>query len=216
VNAPKCIRASKCGTGFPHEEAVELVPPRGLIFILSAPSGAGKTTVLRRVLERDPGLVYSISATTRPPRPGEEEGTDYFFISTDEFRKGIEEGRFAEWAEVHGHLYGTPEDALESHTSAGKSVILDIDVQGALQLKQRHPEAILIFLVPPSFQELERRLRGRETESDEAVKRRLDVASQEMRLQDEYDHIIVNNELERAADDVMMVINDEEARRRRA
>lgn len=189
------------------------MPPKGLIFILSAPSGAGKTTVLRKVLERRPEFVYSISATTRPPRPGEDAGKDYLFVSTDEFRKGIEEGRFAEWAEVHGHLYGTPEDTLESHTSTGKNVILDIDVQGALQLKQRHPEAILMFLVPPSFQELERRLRGRKTESDEAVKRRLDVAKQELCLQEEYDHIIVNNELERAADDVIMVINQEEARR---
>jgi guanylate kinase len=169
--------------------------------------------VLRKVLERRPELVYSISATTRPPRPGEEEGKDYLFVSTDEFRKGIEEGEFAEWAEVHGHLYGTPEGILESHTSTGKNVILDIDVQGALQLKQRHPEAISMFLVPPSFQELERRLRGRKTESDEAVKRRLDVAKQELCLQEEYDHIIVNNELERAADDVIMVINQEEARR---
>jgi guanylate kinase len=189
------------------------MPPRGLIFILSAPSGAGKTTVLKKVLERRPEVVYSISATTRPPRAGEQGGKDYFFTSTAEFRKGIEEGRFAEWAEVHGHLYGTPEDSLQSRTSAGEDVILDIDVQGAIQLKKRHPEAILIFLLPPSFQELEERLRGRKTESDEAVDRRLEVAKQEMCLQEAYDHVIVNNELERAADDVEAVVDQEKARR---
>ena len=189
------------------------MPRRCLIFILSAPSGAGKTTVLRKVLERRPELVYSISATTRPPRPGEEEGKDYFFTSAAEFRRGVEEGAFAEWAEVHGHCYGTPEACVQGQTSAGKDLILDIDVQGAIQLKKRHPEAVLIFLLPPSFQELERRLRGRKTESDEAVQKRLEVAKKELCLQDAYDHVIVNDELERAAEDVETVIDQEKARR---
>ncbi len=177
------------------------MPRRGLIFILSAPSGAGKTTVLRKVLERRPELVYSISATTRPPRPGEEEGKDYFFTSAAEFRRGVEEGAFAEWAEVHGHCYGTPEACVQGQTSAGKDLILDIDVQGAIQLKKRHPEAVLIFL------------RGRKTESDEAVQKRLEVAKKELCLQDAYDHVIVNDELERAAEDVETVIDQEKARR---
>ena len=185
------------------------MPRKGLIFILSAPSGTGKTTVLRKVLEHRPELVYSISATTRAPRPGEQEGKDYFFVSTAEFRMGIEAGRFAEWAEVYGHLYGTSEDFFQSQTSLGKDVILDIDTQGALQLKSKHPEAILIFLVPPSLEELERRLRGRKTESDDAVERRLEVAKREMEISDAYNHIIVNSDIEGAAKDVEIVIDRE-------
>ena len=177
--------------------------------MVSGPSGAGKTSLCAEVLTRYPWLRAAVSHTTRPPRPGEEEGKDYFFVSTAEFRMGIEAGRFAEWAEVHGHLYGTSEDFFQSQTSLGKDVILDIDTQGALQLKSKHPEAILIFLVPPSLEELERRLRGRKTESDDAVERRLGVAKREMELSDAYNHIIVNSDIEGAAKDVEIVIDRE-------
>jgi len=192
------------------------VPQRGLIIVVSAPSGAGKTTVLKRLMQRHPEIVFSVSATTRTPRPGEENGKDYFFFSEEEFRKGIEAGEFAEWAEVHGHLYGTPESFLESQVSQGRDVILDIDTQGAFQLKDNHPEAVLIFLAPPSFEELERRLRGRETESEEVVERRLGVARNELELRSKYDHIVVNTEIEDAVKDIETVIEIEKAGRHRS
>jgi guanylate kinase len=186
---------------------------RGLIIVVSAPSGTGKTTVLKRFRERHPEYVYSVSATTRPPRPGEQDGKDYFFISDREFRTGIENDEFAEWAEVHGHLYGTPERFLESHVSIGDDVILDIDTQGAFQLKKKHPEAILIFLAPPSFEELERRLRSRKTEPEDVVERRLDVAKQELELKNEYDHVVVNTEIDVAVAGIEAVIEQERSRR---
>jgi len=153
-----------------------------------------------------------VSATTRLPRAGEQHGRDYFFISDEQFREGVEAGEFAEWAEVHGHLYGTPEQFLESHVSAGNDVILDIDTQGAFQLKKKHPEAILIFLAPPSFEELERRLRSRKTEPDDVVERRLDVAKRELNLKDEYDYVIVNTEIDTAVAGIEEVIEQERAR----
>ncbi len=197
-----------------QEESNRSVPchRRGLIIVVSAPSGTGKTTVLKKLRERHPEYVYSVSATTRPPREGEEDGKDYFFISDAEFRKGIEAGEFAEWAEVHGHLYGTPERFLESHVSRGNDVVLDIDTQGAFQLKKKHPEAILIFLAPPSFEELERRLRSRKTEPDDLVERRLNAAKRELELSNQYDHAVVNREIDPAVDDIEAVIEKERAR----
>lgn len=188
-------------------ETNEPVPQKGRIFVVSAPSGTGKTTILKRLCERRPELVYSVSATTRAPRPGEEEGKDYLFVSTAEFRRGIEEGRFAEWAEVHKEFYGTPESFLDTHISRGRDVILDIDTQGAFQLKSKHPEAILIFLAPPSYAELERRLHSRKTESEEVMKERLEVAKKELELRDAYDHVIVNSEIERTVDNIERVID---------
>jgi len=198
-----------------REESNQSLPRqrRGLIIVVSAPSGTGKTTVLKRLRERHPEYVYSVSATTRPPRQGEEEGKDYFFISDREFRKGIQRAEFAEWAEVHGHLYGTPERFLESHVSIGDDVILDIDTQGAFQLKKKHPEAILIFLAPPSFEELERRLRSRKTEPEDVVERRLDVAKRELELKNEYDHVVVNTEIDVAVAGIEAVIEQERSRR---
>ena len=189
------------------------MPQRGLIIVVSAPSGAGKTTVLKGVLQRCPEIVFSVSATTRTPRPDEEDGRDYFFFSTDEFRAGIEAGEFAEWAEVHGHFYGTPESFLESQVSLGKDVILDIDTQGAFQIKEKHPEAVLVFLAPPSFEELERRLRARKTEPEDVVERRLNFAKTELGLSSKYDHIIVNSEIEDAVKEIETVIERERTRR---
>ena len=188
------------------------MPQRGLIIVVSAPSGTGKTTVLRGLLERHPEIVYSVSATTRTRRAGEGDETDYFFVSVEEFRRGIEAGEFAEWAEVHGHFYGTPERFLESQLSIGKDVILDIDTQGAFQLKKKHPEAMLVFLAPPSFEELERRLRSRKTEPNDVVERRLDVAKRELELMHEYDHIVINAEVETAVSGIEAVIERERAR----
>lgn len=192
------------------------MPRRGLIIVVSAPSGAGKTTVLKRLMQRHPEIVFSVSATTRASRPGEENGKDYFFFSEEEFRRGIEAGEFAEWAEVHGHFYGTPESFLEFQVSQDKDVILDIDTQGAFQLKENHPEAVLIFLAPPSFEELERRLRARDTESEEVVERRLGVARTELELSSKYDHIVVNKEVEDAVRDIETVIEREKAGRHRS
>ena len=186
---------------------------RGLIVVVSAPSGTGKTTVLKRFFARHPECVYSVSATTRAPRAGEQDGDDYFFISDGEFRKGIKAGEFVEWAEVHGELYGTPERFLESRVKLGQDVILDIDTQGAFQLKSKHPEAILIFLAPPSFEELERRLRSRKTEPDDVVERRLDVAKRELQLSNQYDHVVVNTEIEAAVAGIEAAIEKERVHR---
>ncbi len=183
--------------------------------MVSAPSGTGKTTVLKRLMQRRPEIVFSVSATTREPRPGEEDGRDYFFLSTDEFRKGIEAGEFAEWAEVHEHYYGTPESYLESQVSRGKDVILDIDTQGAFQIKEKHPEAVLIFLAPPSFEELERRLRERKTEPEDVVERRLRVARAELELSGKYDYMVVNSEIDDAVSDIETVIEQERTGRHR-
>lgn len=191
------------------------MPRKGLIVVVSAPSGAGKTTVLKRLMQRRPEIVFSVSATTRAPRPGEEDGRDYFFLSTDEFRKGIEAGEFAEWAEVHGHYYGTPESYLGSQLSHGKDVILDIDTQGAFQIKEKHPEAVLIFLAPPSFEELERRLRARKTEPEDVVERRLRVARAELELSGKYDYMVVNSEIDDAVRDIETVIEQERTGRHR-
>lgn len=188
----------------------------GRIFVVSAPSGTGKTTVLKRLLERRPELVYSVSATTRAPRPGEVHGKDYFFLSPEEFHKKVDEDGFAEWAEVHGNLYGTPETFLETQISRGKDVLLAIDTQGAFQLKKRHPEAVLIFLAPPSFEELERRLRARQTESEDVAQRRLEVAKKELELKHRYDHIVVNDDIDGAARRIEMIIDREKAREERS
>ena len=165
--------------------------------------------MLRKLVQRHPEIVFSVSATTRTPRPEEEDGRDYFFLSTDEFRKGIETGEFAEWAEVHEHFYGTPESYLESQVSLGKDVILDIDTQGAFQIKEKHPEAVLIFLAPPSFEELERRLRARKTEPEDVVERRLGVARAELELSGKYDYMVVNSEIDDAVRDIEIVIEQE-------
>ena len=173
-------------------------PARGSLFVISAPSGAGKTTLVGAMRSRFPGLRYSISHTTRPPRPGERHGVDYFFISADEFRAGIDSGQWAEWAEVHGHYYGTSARFLEQTLAAGQDVLLDIDVQGACQIADKFPGAVTIFILPPSLAVLRRRIESRGTDSPEVIALRMKNARREMQQQDCYDYRIVNDRLEDA------------------
>lgn len=174
--------------------------------MLSGPAGAGKGTVLHEVLRKMDNLSYSVSCTTRNPRPGEKDGTDYVFMNEDMFRKMIEEGLFLEWAVVHGHYYGTRKDLVENILNAGKDVILEIDVQGAMQVKSKMPGTVTIFIKPPSFEELVRRLTERGTESQDELELRIKNAKTEMGLSGEYEHIIINDDVDRAADDFISII----------
>ena len=178
----------------------------GLLIILSAPSGAGKSTLARELLKRDARLGFSISATTRAPRPGEEHGRDYYFIGADEFRAKIAAGEFLEWAQVHNNYYGTLQGEVAAMRAAGRDVLLDIDVQGGLQLKGQGQEGLFLFIAPPSMLVLEQRLRGRGTNSDEDIRVRLANAQAEMDRRHEYDAVIVNDEVERALDELQRVI----------
>jgi guanylate kinase len=187
--------------------------PHGILIILSAPSGAGKSTLAKELLKRDPRLGFSISATTRSPRSGEEHGRDYYFISGDEFRAKIAAGEFLEWAQVHNNYYGTLNREVENMRAAGRDVLLDIDVQGGLQLKGEGREGLFLFIAPPSMLVLERRLRGRGTNSDEDIRVRMANAKAEMDRRHEYDAVIVNDEIERALGELTRVIA---AARRRA
>ncbi len=187
-------------------------PPRpvdrtGRLFILSAPSGAGKTTLRRAALARFPDLGYSVSFTTRAPRAGERNGHDYVFISPDEFEAGIRDGRWAEWARVHGHCYGTSVQVLENARAAGRDLLLDIDVQGAQQICRRFPETVTIFIQPPSLEVLEERLRARGTDRPEAIELRLRNARKEMEQKDRYRHVIVNDDLETAVAELTAVLD---------
>jgi guanylate kinase len=179
----------------------------GYLFILSAPSGAGKTTLRQALLNQISDLRYSVSYTTRKPREGEQNGVDYFFIAKDEFEKGIAANRWAEWAEVHGNYYGTSAVLLNRKLAAGKDVLLDIDVQGAGQLVKRYPDCITIFIMPPSLAVLEERLQSRATESDATIRLRLKNAKAEMALKKMYRHIVINDQLADAIVELVSIIN---------
>lgn len=184
-----------------------MVPRRkALLFVVSAPSGAGKTTLCREMASVLPGLQYSISYTTRSPRPGEVHGRDYFFVRETEFREMIARKEFAEWAEVHHHLYGTHEGFLRDTMTAGLDVILDVDIQGAKSLKERFHEGIFIFVLPPSMEVLMGRLRGRRSDSPEEIERRLQVAREEIRNFSRYHYLIVNDEIRKAVRDLESII----------
>jgi guanylate kinase len=172
---------------------------RGSIVIISAPSGSGKSTLVQRLLARTPGLRFSISYTTRPARRGEKEGRDYFFVSRREFQRMIAARELVEWATVFGHLYGTSRRQLREAQDAGQDILLDIDVQGHRKVRRRLPEAVSIFVLPPSFRELERRLRHRHSDTPEVIARRLNEARKEIRHWPEYDYLVVNDRLGKAA-----------------
>lgn len=180
---------------------------KGEIYVISAPSGTGKTTIIKRIKELRPEIRFSISAATRKPRGVEENGKDYYFISREEFQKKIDAGEFVEWEEVFGNLYGTLKSELVDTVSKGEDVILEIDVKGALNVKAQFPEAILIFLMPPSFDELVARLTGRNTEGPEELKRRISRAELEFSFSDKFDHRVVNNELDKCVTEVLELLD---------
>ncbi len=179
---------------------------RGLLIVISGPSGVGKDTLIKRLLELDRNLRYSVSCTTRPPRPGEVDGIDYTFVSPERFQQLIDEGAFLEYATYNGNLYGTLAERVERARADGHDIVLKIEVQGAEQVRKRVPDAVFIFVAPPSTQELARRQEARNSESSEDMALRRKIAAQEMELAKRYDHVVVNDELERAVAEVLAII----------
>lgn len=178
----------------------------GTLFIVSAPSGAGKTTLVRQLMEQDPAIRHSVSYTTRPPRPAERDGHDYHFIDIQTFLAMREHGDFLEWAEVHGNFYGTSRTWLLDEMRTGRDTLLEIDWQGAQQVRALMPAAVGIFILPPSVAELERRLRARGQDSEEVIQRRVAAALGEMRHVDEFDFVIINNNLQEALVDLAAAV----------
>ncbi len=180
---------------------------KGKLIVVSGPSGAGKSTVIGKLMEMRDDLAFSVSVTTRAPRKGEVEGEDYYFIDLPRYQQMIDAGELLEHAFFADNGYGTPKAPIEKLLSEGKQVILDIEVQGAAQVKASMPEAITVFLTPPSMEELERRLRSRGTETEEKILRRLETARHELTLVDRYDHHIINDDAQRAAEELNAIIN---------
>ena len=185
---------------------------RGLLFVVSAPSGTGKTTVVERLVEVCPGLMRSRSYTSRPARTGEQDGVDYNFIDRPAFEGLIASDGLLEWANVFGNLYGTGREETETRLAAGADLVLVIDVQGARQVRERMRDAVGIFLLPPSFEVLEARLRGRYSDAEPVIRRRLDAARGEVDAVREYDYVVVNDELERCVGELTAIVRAERAR----
>lgn len=179
---------------------------KGTLFVLSGPSGVGKTTIRQKIPDLLPDIHISVSCTTRKQREGEVEGKDYFFVTTDQFEDMLSDGKLLEWANVHGNMYGTPLEPIENALAEGKDSLLVIDVHGAAQVRDARPESVLIFLLPPSIDELRRRLESRNTESEESIRIRLDNAKAEIELSLKYDHQVVNHDIEQATRDVVEII----------
>jgi guanylate kinase len=180
--------------------------PGGLI-VVSGPSGSGKTTIARTLLRDLPSLRFSVSATTRPVRAGEREGVDYYFLSREEFQRRIDAGEFVEWEEVYGNLYGTLRAEVDGGLAQGQHLLFDVDVKGALSIKRRYPDALLVFIRPPSRATLEARLRARSTEDEAALQRRLARTDMELELGEQFDHRVVNDALERAIADTKKIVD---------
>ncbi|WP_019533649.1 guanylate kinase [Paenibacillus ginsengihumi] len=188
---------------------------RGILIVLSGPSGVGKGTVCKALRGKAPELVYSVSATTRSPREGEVDGVNYFFKTREQFQRLIDEDQMLEWAEYVGNLYGTPRKFVEDTLAEGKDIILEIEVQGALKVRQKFPEGVFIFLLPPSMNELQNRIEGRGTESEESIRSRMSVAMEEIRLMEHYDYAIVNDQVDLACSRIQAIIAAEHCRKDR-
>ena len=185
---------------------------QGILLVLSAPSGAGKHTVLSRLRGIDRGLTAAISATTRTPRQGEKEGRDYYFLSREEFDRRLAAGAFAEWAEVHGNRYGTLNTELDRCLATGGDVLLELDVQGMRKMRSQRPDMVSVFLMAPSLDELERRLRNRNTENEATIALRLKNARAEVDARKEFDYIVVNDTVDEAAEDLRAILRAERCR----
>lgn len=189
---------------------------RGVLFILSSPSGAGKSTIARKLLAEDGNLEMSVSATTRPIRPGEVDGVDYHFVSVDRFREMVAAGEFLEWAHVFGHRYGTPHAPVDKALSEGRDVLFDIDWQGAQQLfQQAGGDVVRVFIFPPSLTELERRLRDRGTDPEDVIQARMERAASEISHWDGYEYVLVNEDVQTCFDQVRTILNAERLKRSR-
>ncbi len=188
---------------------------KGCLIVVSGPSGTGKGTICGKLLQQNKGIAYSVSATTRAQREGEQGGVNYYFLRKEEFERMIAEGELLEWAEVYGNYYGTPLKKIRERLAEGQDVLLEIDTQGALNVKSKMPEAVLIFIMPPSLEELEKRLRGRGTDAEEAILRRLSEAAHEIELAREYNYVVENDEVAKALAKVEAVIAAEHCRAER-
>lgn len=208
-SGPEAPGRASGGSGVDEAERVTSQP---LLIVVSAPSGAGKTSLCEWVVKAAPDLAHSVSYTTRPPRPHEADGRDYHFVDEAVFRAMVARGEFAEWAVVHGHLYGTSRTLLNQHFAAGQDVVLDIDTHGAAILRRDYPEGVFVFIVPPSWTLLEERLRLRHSDTEEEIQRRLRRAREEVRHYAEYQYVIVNEVFDRAAEGLKAIILAERRR----
>lgn len=181
---------------------------KGVIIAVSAPSGTGKTTIVKNILKSIPELIFSVSATTRKRRENEKDGIDYFFITEEEFKRKIDNNEFVEWEKFYDYYYGTYKSFIEDNINGGKSVIVEIDVKGALSLKKIYPESVLIFIYPPSFDELEKRLKKRNTENNADFRKRIERAEMELRLRDKFDYFVENKDLDKAITEIEFLIKN--------
>lgn len=178
----------------------------GLLIVISGPSGAGKGTICKALLEKDPSIHVSVSATTRSPRPGEVDGENYYFLSMEEFKKRLEEDLFLEYAKVYDNFYGTPKENVMEQLKQGKDVLLEIDTEGALKVKEKFPEGVFIFILPPKIEDLKSRIVGRGTETEEDMEKRLNSAKEEIEKVHEYNYGVINDSVDRATSDVQSIL----------
>jgi guanylate kinase len=191
------------------------LPRRGVLFVLSSPSGAGKSTIAQKLLAADPDISLSVSATTRPMRPGESDGVDYHFVDVERFKAMVADGAFLEWAHVFNHRYGTPREPVNAMLDRGCDVLFDIDWQGAQQLYQQEGDVVRVFILPPSIEELERRLRSRGTDNEAIITARMARAANEISHWDGYDYVLINDDIDRCFEQIHMILKVERLKRKR-